>query len=118
MGGNGTVIKPGRPSSDQTETRLSISLSRQGLQCDLINHHLLLLLVLSGANRWLLFVKDETLTCEGSAIKTNVNFIWVRCLRAEGAARFTPIHYVSAPGLLGGAFPIFSIAATQTKTEL
>lgn len=46
-------------------------------QCDLISHHFLLLLVLSGANRWLLLVKDETVTCEAAAIKTNVNFIWV-----------------------------------------
>lgn len=46
-------------------------------QCDLISHHFLLLLVLIGANCWLPFVKDETLTCEAAAIKTNVHFIWV-----------------------------------------
>lgn len=46
-------------------------------QCELISHHFLLLLVLIGANCWLPFVKDETLTCEAAAIKTNVDFIWV-----------------------------------------
>lgn len=86
MGGNRAVIKPGRPGSDHTLTRLSISLTGQDLQCDLISRHLLLLLVLSGANHWLLFVKDETLTCEGSAIKRNVNFIWCRGLHT----RFLP----------------------------
>lgn len=94
VGGNRTAIKAGRPGSDHTSTRLSISLTGQDLQCDLISCHLLLLLVLSGANHWLLFVKDETLTCEGSAIKTNVNFIWCRVL----CVRFFPpkeLHVIS-----------------------
>lgn len=56
MGGNQAVVKPTSSGSDHTETRLSIRLARQNLQCDLIGHHLLLLLVLSEGNHRLVFV--------------------------------------------------------------